>query len=690
MKKGYKSYRDSYFKKHGNYHGARSESGFKKHHNKNRHKKQTVFGVADFETTYHQEFNTREILEENKRPFGEETFLPSQKSQVFLVGLKFNIDSEIYISYENLETFFTNISKWCIKNRLRKVRIFFHNLKYDGSYILNYLLKHGWKQTLEKNHWNKPIIGYKQFTALITGGKWFMLCLKWSGIKIEFADSLKLQPASLEDLGKKFGLIKTKDTIDYKQFRIMPHDQYPKEWIEYLKRDVLITEKVLFDFLEREGLNRLTIGSCAYAKIKRSVEELNNLFTIKDFHYFNRYYRGGWCFPNSKLQGQWIRKKNKIRMIDAVSMYPSQMVKYLPYGDPLIRKPKGNSIEFYEIDIYAFKIKKKFEGFNCFPAPIIWVENKAMKPVQYKNFTYLNEMNDGIAYRYYFNEADWKALKMVYDITYEIVKTTYFKAKPYLRKTVNDLFINKQQATNEIDRHYHKLIINNLYGKLGQNPIRPFDYYGDNYTIDKEKYTILNEKNKKYTIANSPAFVLEEKKENNAIAKPVFIASYITALAHLALVQKMIYIIKNGGTFLYCDTDSISFIENKPIKFNDIGNELGCWEYEKFHTGIFENNKEITTNKADGFVCLAPKHYRIVKDNQKVLCKFACAGVDKKKMFMVPNEKYNYNLSITKLSNVNAEFGYRLADTDYSFEKYKGIITMNKIPKEFIWKNIHK
>jgi predicted phosphatase len=46
--------------------------------------------------------------------------------------------------------------------------------------------------------------------------------------------------------------------------------------------------------------------------------------------------------------------------------------------------------------------------------------------------------------------------------------------------------------------------------------------------------------------------------------------------ARESLINKYLEIIKGGGVFLYCDTDSIVYIDKKDIKFNDIGKELGC------------------------------------------------------------------------------------------------------------------
>ncbi len=133
------------------------------------------------------------------------------------------------------------------------------------------------------------------------------------------------------------------------------------------------------------------------------------------------------------------------------------------------------------------------------------------------------------------------------------------------------LFKNKQEATNNINRQYHKLVINNLYGKTGQKYKARFDFYGNEF--DTKKYAIEHERNTIYTIANKKALTLYEIKKPTDKAKPVYLAAYITAKARVILFNQYLHIIKSGGKFLYCDTDSLIFIEKKPIDF-DIGNNL--------------------------------------------------------------------------------------------------------------------
>ena len=657
------------------------------------------FFACDFETTYSkEEIENKELLKDNRFLLMQnqadklcDEMLLEKKSAVFLSGI-YSINTGKYkLCYENLAETFNHLAYQTIKERHYRALVFYHNLQFDGSFILNWLLKHKWKQTLKQDEKTfKPLLGHKEFHLLLSGGKFFRLTFKWKGTTLIFVDSLKILPQSIETLGELIGYKKLNDDIDYKQFKINKQHNYPQKWLDYLKRDCEILAKILEHFFINEELKlkSLTIGSISYSHIKSIIADKTKGFNIKDFIYFNQWYRGGLCFPSMNYFAKWAYKPNKIKMVDACSMYPSQMIKPLPSSLPQnkINKEWKQYCTYYEIEISYANIKPEFKDIAILP-----------KPYKYfglnKKICLLDENGDIVDYPYeylqtlrvksiyHFVDIEWDLIKKLYDVKFKIKKKWYCELTPYLNEAVSDMFIEKQNAKNDTSRLIAKLKLNNLYGKISQKPIRSQDFYGSEKDIDNTKYKILSKKNLMFE-----AYNIEEIKDENKPAQPVFIGAYITASARVCLINKYLEIKKQKGTFLYCDTDSICYYEapNKPINFNDIGNKLGCWEFEK-------NKATGGMLVADGFCCLAPKQYRLVIKNEAKPIKFASAGVGKAVMLEVRNQHYNYELtsnilySIKKKKLKNSYFGKIIDDSgEFTFKKWGKFKKSPVCPKE-LW-----
>lgn len=165
---------------------------------------------------------------------------------------------------------------------------YFHNLKFDGEFIIHYLFTHGWifnedEKKLKKN----------QFTTLISDKGMFYsmkLCFDVKGNRKKYVniyDSLKIIPFSVEQVAKTFGLPISKLEIDYNEYREPGHTLTENE-VEYIKNDVRIMAmalKVLFN----QGLNKMTQGGNA----------LNDYKIITGKKNFDRY------FPCSGIRSRY-------------------------------------------------------------------------------------------------------------------------------------------------------------------------------------------------------------------------------------------------------------------------------------------------------------------------------------------------------------------------------------------------
>lgn len=161
---------------------------------------------------------------------------------------------------------------------------YFHNLKFDGEFIIYWALTHGFKHVQKKEE-----IEGMTFTTLISDmGQFYQICLYFEKRnkkvkKITFIDSLKILPFSVAEIAKSFNLPISKLEIDYNKVRKIGH-KLTKEEREYIKNDVAIVAKalkILFD----EELEKMTIGANALADFKKMTKKSKfaHLFPALDY-----------------------------------------------------------------------------------------------------------------------------------------------------------------------------------------------------------------------------------------------------------------------------------------------------------------------------------------------------------------------------------------------------------------------
>lgn len=133
---------------------------------------------------------------------------------------------------------------------------YFHNLRFDGTFILDYLFRQGYEWTTDK------ALGEKQLSTLIADtGQWYCMRVGTSNGFVEFRDSLKVLPMKISEMPKAFDLPFEKLEIEYTEAREIGH-QLTKEETYYLHNDVAILSYAL-DFLYTQNQKRLTTGSNA-------------------------------------------------------------------------------------------------------------------------------------------------------------------------------------------------------------------------------------------------------------------------------------------------------------------------------------------------------------------------------------------------------------------------------------------
>ena len=255
--------------------------------------------------------------------------------------------------------------KWC-KDSKENHKIFFHNLKFDGQFIMSYLFRNGYVHTTEQED-----RATNTFNTLITNdGLYYQIEVifvkKGKRVnKVTFQDSLKLIPLSVDEIAKAFKMDICKLKIDYSSHNNLPIGSsltFDEE--EYIKHDVKIVARAI-DYFYSQGLNKMTIGSCALNEYKELIFKKNfkRYFPLPKVDYHNdvkQSYRGGFTYLNPKFKEKTVGKG---LVLDVNSLYPSVMYdSLLPFGIPIFFKGKYEYDNIYPLYTQmircSFKLKK--------------------------------------------------------------------------------------------------------------------------------------------------------------------------------------------------------------------------------------------------------------------------------------------------------------------------------------------
>lgn len=251
---------------------------------------------------------------------------------------------------------------WCANKRENYV-LYFHNLKFDGEYIISYLLKNGYTCIKDKKEKDD-----KTFTTLISDmGQFYSIEIFFETKnpkhinKVTIYDSLKILNFSVDHIAKDFNLPIRKLVIDYNEHREIGHILTEQE-IDYIRNDVEIMAralKIMFD----EGLTKMTIGSDALASYKEINKNFNKYFPVLPYKIdkdIRKSYKGGFTYLNDSYKG---KETGSGIVFDVNSLYPFVMMyEKLPFGDPIYFTGKYEKDILYPLYVQTisciFNIKK--------------------------------------------------------------------------------------------------------------------------------------------------------------------------------------------------------------------------------------------------------------------------------------------------------------------------------------------
>lgn len=483
-----------------------------------------------------------------------------------------NVDNFIYGN--SIDEFI----KFC-KNKKENYVLYFHNLKFDGEYIFNYLLNNDYECIKTKKERRD-----NTFTTLISDtGQFYSIEIffetqnKKHINKVTIYDSLKILNFSVEQIAKDFNLPIRKLELDYKTNREIGHILTEHE-IDYIRNDVEIMARAL-EIMFNQNLTKMTIGSDALDNYKKMNKNFKKYFPILPYEIdkdIRRSYKGGFTYLND------VYKEKETAdgiVLDVNSLYPSVM-KYekLPFGSPLFFEGK------YEYDLlYPLYVQTLSCTFNI-------KENK-IPTIQIKNnLSFIpNEYiksSDGDVVTLTLTNIDLELFFEHYDVDvieyhggwkFRSIKGLFSAYIDYW----SDQKIQAKKDKNDALYRISKLMLNSLCGKFGLNP----DVRG--------KFPYLNED-------GIVKYGMYPKEIRESIYIPV--ASFITSYARRKTITTS-QSIKDYTTnkygidyYIYSDTDSIHLLnidENELLSFVDIDDyKLGAWKLEsKFKRGKYLRQK---------------------------------------------------------------------------------------------------
>lgn len=435
---------------------------------------------------------------------------------------------------------------------------YFHNLKFDGEFILSYLLRNGYRYSDTR----EP----KTFDTLISDtGQWYSVTVIFDKKnkkykKVTFYDSLKKLPFKVATISKAFNLEDEKLEIDYKAYRAPGHELTEEER-RYIVNDCRIVAAAL-KIQFSKGLTKMTNASDALNGYKEIIDKKNfeRWFPVLPVDLdsdIRRAYKGGFVYLNPKYKD--ARGLQGITL-DVNSLYPSVMYdSVLPFGYPMYFEGEPTIDDKYNLFIVRVEC-----AFDLKPDHIPTLQLKNTR--RFVETEYLTS-SDGDIVEMTLTSVDLALLLDHYDVfSFRYICGYKFKGVTGLFKEYIDYWCHIKATTKGAERQLAKLMLNSLYGKFATNP-----------NATQKKPTIDRDNIVQYTL------------DDPETRDPVYTAmgAFITAYARNKTIRaaQAVY-----DRFIYADTDSLHLIGyDIPDGIEVHPSKLGAWAHE----GTFTDSKYI-------------------------------------------------------------------------------------------------
>ena len=441
---------------------------------------------------------------------------------------------------------------WCRKHA--QCNVYFHNLAFDGAFIMDWLERNGWAWVPDRRH----VRDMSYTTVISDANQVYCIDLYFTrAFNVRIMDSLKIVPLSISQMAKAYKLPILKGSIDYDAPRPVGHVLTDEE-IAYLDNDVRIAAMVMEQFLSK-GLTRMTAGSNALADYKqrnggaRGFRRWFSKLTPEQDSFIRKAYRGGFTYCSPRYQGMELGEGI---VFDVNSLYPSVMYgcdgERMPYGEPVWFDGRPKPTATYDLWVAqvtcSFRLRENH-------VPCIQLKGN----FRFNQTEYLERSDGEVTFTV--SSVDWELIKLqyhVYDVRWH--GGYLFKSATFLFRSYIDYWVGvKNQATidgNSGLRQIAKLMLNSLYGKFATRT-----------TVYSRRPMLVNDVLR---------YVDLPQQERDPVYLPVGV--FVTAWARrkTVLAAQSVY-----ERFAYADTDSIHLVGTDVPDGLDVDDvRLGAWKHE--------------------------------------------------------------------------------------------------------------
>lgn len=561
----------------------------------------TVDYGADFETAIMKD--GRIILPEEFEDEG----VTKQNSEAIILAGAFIARSKEFI-YDATKMTMNDLEGFLFNEENKILR--FYNVEYDGKYILNILFKNGYKEVQEFNDRSE-----KEFIALKNPfGKIFQISYivvtedvdQVSGLPYrnvfttKIMDTYKLFPGTslkkgLESFNVKNDHGKPLRKMDMGFGRADTFDKdgnIKDDFMLYMKKDAEGARRLYHTFIEtlaseKKKLDFLTIGAVAWKEmIDRcfggDVENFKAVCgdipsEIED-KYRKGLYRGGYGLLNNKYYQKEIKD---VWHADYVSMYPGLMTQ--------IKHPVGEGIEYPKykaptekrpIAVHHLRIHKAYLKKGYFP---ILIDGR--KTEEHDNYLFeVNETMELMLFEEFGAESEFSIFLRTYEgKNFEVLSSRLFEAKTGLFDNFIEYWypIKENAPKDSPERNLAKLILNNSFGKIGENYKKAITYFEQD---EDGEFVVLTK--------------TEDVKETNT--RNVFMASNITHKGRVkvwldaeTIGFERVILVATDGIFWVGECDKLTFGKTLgDLDLEDRGVDM--WAFGEKAYQIWNGKKLIT------------------------------------------------------------------------------------------------
>ena len=545
--------------------------------------------------------------------------------------------------------------------------MFFHNLRFDGEFILAWLFQHNYT-FIDKKEDRQPFT----FSTLIADNGQFYKIEIYFNIsghhtnKVTFLDSLKIfTNMGVADIADSFGLPISKLKIDYHAYREVGH-KITDEELAYIRNDVEIVARALNQMFELE-LNKMTLASDALFNFKSTVDHFFRIFPQLDNALdaeIRKSYRGGFTYVSDKYKevecGAGVT-------LDVNSLYPSVLKQaLLPYGQPRYFDGKYEFDPFFPLYVQCFTCKFKIKPDKI---PTIQIRNS----MSFIENEYLKSSDDELVTLTLTN-PDFELFMDHYDVSDMVYHGGWkFQGhRGFFDKYVDywtEMKIKAGKEGNKGKRKIAKLMLNSLYGKFGLSSkcAKKTPFYREDGTV---------------------GYITEEPEERKTVYLPV--AAWVTAYGRNKTIRTSQaireYTEQKYGRdgYIYSDTDSIKAnltdedladLSAKGIlEIDDYA--LGCWACEeKFDRILCIRQKcYITESEGETNVTVAglPKYLTPIISFDNFKRGFTTAGLTQADIIEMAKKNNATDEELEamhfKTTYKHCKGGVILADTDFTIK----------------------